>query len=82
MFKLKKFIQSNNIAEISPNLGKEMNIQVHKAFRTPRGYNQKRTSPHHIRVKMQEYGTRKEYWKQQDRGVGTQIIGLEQKTQK
>jgi hypothetical protein len=39
------------IAENFPNPGKEMDIQIKKAFRTPDRHDQKRTCTHHIIVK-------------------------------
>jgi hypothetical protein len=35
-----------------PNLGKEMNIQVHESLRTPNRHEQKRTSPCNMIVKI------------------------------
>jgi hypothetical protein len=44
-------IFNKTIAEISPNLEKEMPIQVQEVFRTLNRHDQNRTSPWHIRVK-------------------------------
>jgi hypothetical protein len=40
------------LAENFPNLGNQMNIQVHKTFKTPNKHTQKRTSLGHIIFKM------------------------------
>jgi hypothetical protein len=53
------------ITENSPNLGKEKDIQVHEAFRTPNGHEQKWKSPYII-LKMPLHRTKKEYWKLKD----------------
>jgi hypothetical protein len=44
-------IYNKIIAENSPNIEKEMITQIQEAFRTLSRECQKRTSPHHIRVK-------------------------------
>jgi hypothetical protein len=44
-------IQFNEIIEKNfPNVGKEMDVQVQEACKTPRRHNQKRNSPCHIIV--------------------------------
>jgi hypothetical protein len=45
-------ILSEMLPEKFPNLGETMDIQVKGAIRTPNQHDQKRTSPHHIIVKM------------------------------
>lgn len=47
-------------AKTFPNLGKEFNIQIQKAFKTSNNYHQKISSPHHITVKILET-KRREY---------------------
>ena len=40
------------MAENSPNLGRKMDIQIHKAQRTPNGLNLNRVTPRHIVIKL------------------------------
>lgn len=42
----------DELIENFPSLGKEVDIQVREAFRTPNRHDQKRTSPQHIIVKL------------------------------
>ena len=47
------------IAENFPNLGKELDIQVHKAKRTPNYLNAKRPAPRHIILKLSKINNKK-----------------------
>jgi hypothetical protein len=47
-----KKLFNENIVEISPNVKKDMDIQVQGTFRNQNRHDQKRTSPHYILVKI------------------------------
>jgi hypothetical protein len=51
------------------NLRKEMDIQVHEAFRIPNTHDQKKASAFHIMLNCQEHKTKNYYRKMQERRV-------------